>query len=73
MTSNLEQEIEQFKKSLKHQKDSRQAERERRKVTIKQLKQRSKEDQKALMKANRKLAKQELTINKLKTELKNVR
>ena len=33
MTSNLEQEIEQFKKSLKHQKDSRQAERERRKVT----------------------------------------
>ena len=29
--------------------------------------------QKALMKASRKLAKQELTINKLKTELKNVR
>ena len=73
MTSSLEQEIEQLRKSLKHQKDSRQAERERRKVTIKQLKQRSKEDQKSLMKANRKLEKQELTINKLKTELKNVR
>ena len=73
MASNLEQEMEQLKKSLKHQKDSRQGERERRKVTIKQLKQRSKEDQKSLMKANRKLEKQELTINKLKTELKNVR
>ena len=73
MTSSLEQEIEQLRKSLKHQKDSRQAERERREITIKQLKQRSKEDQKALMKASRKLAKQELTINRLKTELKNVR
>ena len=47
MASNLEQEMEQLKKSLKHQKDSRQGERERRKVTIKQLKQRSKENQKA--------------------------
>ena len=44
MASNLEQEMEQLKKSLKHQKDSRQGERERRKVTIKQLKQRSKEE-----------------------------
>ena len=69
MTSSLEQEIEQLKKSLKHQKDSRQGERERRKVTIKQLKQRSKEDQKALMKANRKLAKQELTIDRKSTRL----
>jgi hypothetical protein len=42
-------------------------------VTNKQLKQRAKEEQKSLMKANRKLEKQELTINKLKTELKNVR
>ena len=44
MTSSLEQEIEQLRKNLKHQKDSRQTERERREITIKQLKQRSKED-----------------------------